>query len=237
VKLACVDESSLEKPKEEEPADTTPRKRNWLSLAFSPDLTVVSNVSDACSPKAQQDGTLACFFKGNVQYAGAPLNGDGNSLKGGVGLGSMRVLAGYDRLIGLNLTLGARVGYAFAGTPERNGGKKFMPFHAEARGSYWLGKDPFAGKGVRPYALVNGGLSEVSARLTTEVVEDDGAGGRVPRKLDVYKTSGQFFAGAGFGVQYAVSPEAAMVIEIAGRAMLPDFAPVIAPSLGFAYGL
>lgn len=238
VNLACVDESSLEKPKEDrEPKDDKARRRNWLSLGFSPDLTVLSNVSDACSPKAQQEGTLACYFKGDVPYTGTPLAGDGNTLKGGVGLGSMRVLAGYDRLIGTALTLGARVGYAFAGTPERAGGKKYMPFHAEARGAYWLGADPFARAGVRPYVLANGGLAEVSARLSTEVLEDDGAGGRRKHKLDVYKTSGQFFAGAGVGVHYAVSPEAAMVIEVAGRAMLPDFAPVIAPSLGFAYGL
>jgi len=237
VNLSCVDESSLEKPKEEEPKDDKLRKRNWLSLGFSPDLTVLSNVSDACSAKAQQDGTLACYFKGDVPYTGTPLGGDGNTLKGGVGLGSMRVLAGYDRLLGATVTLGARLGYAFLGTPERSGGKKFMPFHVEARGAYWLGKDPFSRAGVRPYVLANGGLAEVSAHLATEVLEDDGAGGRRKHKLDVYKTSGQFFAGAGFGVQYAVSPEAAMVIEVAGRAMLPDFAPVIAPSLGFAYGL
>jgi hypothetical protein len=238
VNLACVDESSLEKPKDpEDPPDDGKRKRNFLSLSFSPDLTVLSNVSDACSPKAQQDGTLACFFKGDVPYTGSPLAEDGNTLKGGVGIGSMRVLAGYDRLLGNTVTLGARVGYAFGGTPERSGGKKYMPFHAEARGAFWLGSDPFARKGVRAYVLANGGLAEVSARLSTEVLEDDGAGGRRNHKLDVYKTSGQFFAGAGFGVQYAVSTEAAMVIEIAGRAMLPDFAPVIAPSLGFAYGL
>lgn len=238
VNLSCVDESSLEKPKEDEDEpDKIPRKKNWLSLAFSPDLTVVSGVSDACSAKAQQDGTLACFFKGDVPYDGAPLQGDGNTLKGGVGIGSMRVLAGYDRLFGKSVTAGVRIGFAFAGTPERKDGKKFMPFHAEARGAYWLGGDPFSKAGVRPYALVSGGLAETSARLSTEVLEDDGAGGQRKHKLDVYKTSGQFFAGAGFGVQYAVAPEAAMVIEVAGRAMLPDFAPVIAPSLGFAYGL
>lgn len=238
VNLACVDEASIQKPKDEdEKPDTTPRKKNWLSLAFSPDLTVVSAESDACSPKAQQDGTLACFFADDVQYTGSPLPGDGNALKGGVGLGSMRVLIGYDRLLGKSLTLGARVGYAFAGTPERSGGKKFMPFHAEARAAYWLGSDPFAKAGVRPYAMLNAGLAEVSAKLSTDVVEDDGAGGRRASTLDVYKTSGQYFAGAGFGVQYAVSPEAAMVIEVAGRALFPDFAPVIAPSLGFAYGL
>ncbi|MBK7586035.1 MAG: hypothetical protein IPI67_38350 [Myxococcales bacterium] len=235
--LACVDESSLEKPKSDEPVDNTPRKHNWLSLSFSPDLTVVTSESDACSAKAQQGGKLACFFKGDVQYNGSPLTGNGNSLKGGVGLGSMRVLVGYERLIGTRLTLGTRLGFAFSGTPKRAGGKTFLPLHAEARGAYWLGKDPFAKAGVRAYVLLNGGVSQASARLTTEVVEDDGTGNRSTRKLDVYKTSGPFFGGAGLGVQYAVSPEAAMVIEVAGRAMVPDFAPVIAPSLGFAYGI
>lgn len=237
VNLSCVDEGSLEKPKPDEPDDKTPRKRNWLSLSFSPDLTVIKSENDACSPKAQQDGHLACFFADNVQYKGVPLAGDGNRVKGGVGVGSMRVLAGYDRLIGMRLMLGARVGYAFNGTPDRSDGKKFMPFHLEARGAYFLGKDPFARTGVRPYAFANGGLTETSARFSTDVVEDDGAGGRVSRKLDVYQTSGNLFGGAGVGVHYAVSPEAAMVIEVAGRALFPDFAPVIAPSLGFAYGL
>ena len=69
------------------------------------------------------------------------------------------------------------------------------------------------------------------------MLEDNGSGGFSKFKLEVYKTAGPYFAGAGIGVQYAVSPEAAMVIEVAGRALFPDFAPVIAPSLGFAYGL
>lgn len=237
VNLSCTDEGSLEKPKPEEKPDTTPRKRNWLSLAFSPDLTVMSNLSDACSPKAQQDETLSCFFKGDVAYTGTPVKGNGNTAKGGVALGSMRALVGYDRLIGTQLTLGARVGYAFAGSPKRPGGKGFMPFHAEARGAYWLGSDPFSRAGVRPYVVANAGMAEATAKLSTEVVEDDGSGTFRKLTLDAYKTHGPYFAGAGVGVQYAVSPEASMVIEVAGRAMFPTFAPVIAPSLGFAYGL
>ncbi len=237
VNLSCTDEGSLEKPKPEEKPDTTPRKRNWLSLAFSPDLTVMSNLSDACSPKAQQDETLSCFFKGDVAYTGTPVQGNGNTAKGGVALGSMRALVGYDRLIGTQLTLGARVGYAFAGSPKRPGGKDFMPFHAEARGAYWLGSDPFSRAGVRPYVMANAGMAEATAKLSTEVVEDDGSGSFRKLTLDAYKTHGPYFAGAGVGVQYAVSPEASMVIEVAGRAMFPTFAPVIAPSLGFAYGL
>jgi hypothetical protein len=97
-----------------------------------------------------------------------------------------------------------------------------------------MGRDPFADQGVRPYVFAGGGLANASARLSAEVV--DANTGRTS-KLDVYKTSGPAFGGAGVGVQYAVLPEAAMVVEVAGRAMFPDFAPVIAPSLGFAYGL
>ena len=233
--LMCVEESSLEKPKKDEPEDKTPRKQNWLSLAYSADLTVVSGVGDACSAKAQRDATLSCFYSGGVQYDGIPATGNGNTLHGGVGLGSMRVLAGYDRLLGQRVTLGARLGFAFLGAPAREDNKKkFIPFHAEARGAYWIGKDPFAGKGVRPYVFANAGLADTSARLSTQVVEKASS---KTTTLDVYKTSGPFFGGGGFGIQYAVSPEAAMVVELAGRAMFPDFAPVIAPSLGFAYGL
>jgi len=112
-----------------------------------------------------------------------------------------------------------------------------LPVHLEARGGYWLGKDPFAGPGVRPYFFVNAGLAETSARLSTDIVDQDQNGVPTARKLDVYQTSGPGFAGGGVGVQYAVSPELAMVIEVAGRALFPKFAPVVAPSLGIAYGL
>lgn len=237
VNLTCVDESSLQKPEPEEPEDRVPRKQNWLSLGFSPDVTMVSAVNDACSPEAQQDGTLSCFYKGNVQYDGAPIIGNANSLKSGASLGSMRLLAGYDRLLGRRITLGARVGFTFNGTPKRKDGKQFLPVHLEARGGYWLGKDPFAGPGVRPYFFVNAGLAETSARLSTDIVDQDQNGVPTARKLDVYQTSGPGFAGGGVGVQYAVSPELAMVIEVAGRALFPKFAPVVAPSLGIAYGL
>ena len=76
-------------------------------------------------------------------------------------------------------------------------------------------------------------VARLPGASTTEVV--DSVQGST--KLDVYQTSGPFFGGGGLGIQYAVSPDAAMVIEVAGRALFPDFAPVIAPSLGFTLGL
>jgi hypothetical protein len=82
-----------------------------------------------------------------------------------------------------------------------------------------------------------GGLGEASARVSTKVVVDDGANGTRADNVDVFQRAGPFFGTLGGGIQYAVSPQAAMVVEVGGRAMLPEFGIVIAPSLGFAYGL
>lgn len=228
--LMCVDEGEALRPEQEKEAK---KKKNWLTLAFVPDLTVVSSTDDACSASAQNDGKLSCFYSNDQQYAGTPEAGNGNTLRGGISPGSMRVVLGFDRVLKDRITVGVRAGFAFLGTPEREDGKKFVPFHGELRGAYFFSKDPFAQKGVRPYILANVGVGQVSARLDTEVIDTNF--GRT--KLDVYQTSGPFFGGAGIGIQYAVSPEAAMLIEVMGRAMFPEFAPVIAPSLGFAYGL
>jgi hypothetical protein len=226
----CVDEADALKPERDKEAT---RKKNWISLAFVPDLTIVSSTNDACSPAAQQDGKLSCFYADKTQYTGAPETSNGNTLRGGNAIGSMRVLVGFDRVFAQRITVGVRAGFAFLGTPEREDGKKFLPFHGELRGAYFFSKDPFTQKGVRPYVLANVGVGQVSAKLSTEV-NDVNFGSQ---KLDVFHTSGPFFGGAGVGIQYAVSTDAAMIVEVAGRAMFPEFAPVIAPSLGFAYGL
>jgi hypothetical protein len=228
--LMCVDEADALKPERDKEAT---RKKNWISLAFVPDLTIVSSTNDACSPAAQQDGKLSCFYADKTQYTGAPETSNGNTLRGGNAIGSMRVLVGFDRVFAQRITVGVRAGFAFLGTPEREDGKKFLPFHGELRGAYFFSKDPFTQKGVRPYVLANVGVGQVSAKLSTEV-NDVNFGSQ---KLDVFHTSGPFFGGAGVGIQYAVSTDAAMIVEVAGRAMFPEFAPVIAPSLGFAYGL
>lgn len=234
VNLSCVDSATVSHPEKEAEAK---RKRNWFSLSFSPDLTVVSSTSDACSAEAQKDGKLSCFFAGGVPYTGTPVpSGTSNSLNGGMGVGTMRVMAGYDRVLGTRMTLGTRVGFAFLGRPEKDG-KTFLPIHAEARFAFYFNKDPFKEKGVRPYIFANGGVGEANARVSTTVVDDDGSGDDKQYKLDVYQKAGPAFGGAGVGLQYAVSPEAAMVVEVAGRAMFPAFAPVVAPTLGFAYGI
>jgi hypothetical protein len=233
--LGCV-------PREDEPSaedeEAAKRKLNWLSIGFSPDIMIVSSTDDACSPSGQDDGKYSCFYSGDVQFTGTPIDsGSSNSVSSGVGTGSMRILLGYDRVLAKRMVVGARLGFAFLGYPEREDGKSFLPFHAEARFAYHLLKDPFADKGVRPYVFAGGGLGEASARVPTKVVVDDGANGTRDDNVDVFVRYGPFFGMLGGGVQYAVSPQAAMVLELAGRAMLPEFGIVIAPTLGFAYGL
>lgn len=229
--LSCVDAS--ERPAA--PGDA--RKSNWFSLSFSPDLMVVDSTDDACSPAAQDSGKLSCFFSGGVPYVGQPIeSGNTNTVQGGVGIGSMRVMLGYDRLLGTRMTAGLRLGLAFLGHPSRPDGKSFLPVHAEGRFAFFFSNDPFVATGVRPYAYANLGAAQASARVNTTVSED--RGGEIENyKLDVYQTGGPFFGGAGLGIHYAVSTDLAMVVEVAGRALLPEFAVVIAPTLGFTYGL
>lgn len=235
VQLTCVAASSVPNPKKQEEAK---RKKNWFGLSFSPDLSIVGSTNDACSQAAQSDGKLSCFYAGSRQVNETTTLQDPGTLNGGVTLGSMRVLLSYDRLLGKRMTIGVRAGFAFLGPPKRNDGKTFLPVHFEARFAFHLRKDPFLSKGVRPYVFADAGVAQSAARVTTPIVvtTPQKPNGET-RKVDVYQTGGIAFAGAGVGLQYAVSRRAAMVIEVAGREMFPKTSTVIAPSLGFAYGL
>ncbi|MEB2313368.1 MAG: tetratricopeptide repeat protein [Sorangiineae bacterium] len=230
VNLQCVDKSTVPNP---EAGKDQLRKKNWVSLGFSPDLSLVNSTSDACSQAAQSDGTLSCFFGGGIPVGSDPLpSGSSNSLNGGVATGTMRVTAAYDRVLGTRMTLGLRAGFAFLGPP-----KDFLPLHLEARFAFFFAKDPFVSKGVRPYVFAGAGLAESAARVTTPIVVDTGQANPERKNVDVYQKGGSLFAGLGAGLQYAVSPNAAMVVEVMGREAFPKTATVLAPYLGFAYGL
>ncbi len=234
VELTCVDASTVKNPEKEKDKK---RKKNWIGISFSPDISIVGSSSDACSQSAQSDGKLSCFYSGGQQVTENPLV-DNGTLNGGVALGTMRVMVSYDRVLGKRMTIGARAGFIFLGPPKRDDGKTFLPLHLEARFAFHLRKDPFMGKGVRPYVFVNAGVGESAARITTPIVVSTPQQPNGKQfKVNVYQTGGVAFGGAGVGLQYAVSPKAAMVIEVAGRETFPTTSTVIAPSLGFAYGL
>ncbi len=230
--LYCVDRGDVP----EEPEDPNRRRENWFSLSFSPDLAVVSSANDACSPAAQADGQRSCFYS-NGQVVRDPDPGvvGANTIGSGVAPGSMRVMVGYDRVLAKRMTIGAKLGFAFLGHPTRDDdGKSFLPIHAEVRFAFFLAPDPFTAAGVRPYGYVGGGIGDANGRVTTQYQEEN----RTAADVDVYSKGGPGFAGLGLGLQYSPDPHLALVIEAGVRQHLGSTsATVIAPSLGFAYGL
>lgn len=233
--LYCVPEEDVPETPEEA------SKKNWLQLSFSGDLQLLQESNDACSANAQKDGTQACFFGDGTQFTGQLEDGaGGNTVAGGFAPGTLRVLVGYDRVVAHRMTIGARLGFAFLGHPEfkEPEAKSFFPVHAEARFAFHIADRPFETKGVRPFLFLGGGLGDVAAKVTTDVVEDRGGPTEdAGFQLDVYQRGGPFFAGGGVGLQYAPEADYAMNIELGVKQMFPDAATVIVPSLGFALGL
>ena len=240
-----------EKPEPEPPSGEV--KRNWVTLAFSPDLAFVSG-DDACTKESQASSHLYCVRQAGTRYVGTPTLGNGDKINPGLVLSTLRVTLGYDRLIGQRITLGARLGFAFNGA---GGGAKFLPLHAEARLGVWPGADPFASTGVRPFFFFAAGVAQVDSKVDVEILEDGEAcaakspsdtssqctkpskdGVLEPRKQTVsaYKQAGLAFAAAGGGLQFAPTPAVAFHLALRAGITFPSVVPVITPEAGFELG-
>jgi hypothetical protein len=246
------DKAEPEKPTEAPPSGEA--RRNWFTLAFSPDIAVVSGV-DVCSKAAQSNEHFYCARPNGTRYVGTPTRGNGDQINSGVVLSTMRVTLGYDRLLGEHITLGARLGFAFNGAS--GAGASFLPVHAEARLGFWPSASPFVGAGVRPFLFLAGGVAQVDSHVEVEILEDGGAceaippsdprsdctkpshdGVLEPRKQTVsaYKQAGLAFAAAGAGVQFAPTPGVAFHLAVRAGITFPSVVPVITPEAGFALG-
>jgi hypothetical protein len=232
-------------------------RRSWISLWFAPDLAMVSG-DDVCSPSGQSENGFVCLRENGTHYLGNPTQGQANNVNFGFGMGPVRLGVAYDHLIGDNLTLGARLGWAFGGASATDDeGVAFIPVHVEGRLAYYVTKDPFAQTGARPYVFLGGGLAQVDVPVDVEVLEngetceaedpDDfespctaelPGGGVEPRRqtLTAYKQAGLGFAAAGFGV--AIAPADPVAIHLGARigVTFPVVVPVVAPELGVAVG-
>jgi hypothetical protein len=226
----CKDEQPT-KEEPTEPAEPGPYKRNWFSLDFQVDALLLPSVSNACA-----GGTgYTCF--GSDYYAGRPLAGADDVVNGGARIGTMRVLLGYDRALTTNLTLGANVGYAFNGGPQRPGGPAFLPFHLEAHGTYWFGHAPLARKGLRFFVMAAIGMQEVDASIPVDVYPNMTAyQANQSQNYDAWKKSGLGFAALGLGSMYALTPDGGIVLQLRGQQMFPTAGAGAALSLGYAQG-
>jgi hypothetical protein len=228
---------------EEEPAVAPPPEaapdaagaKNWLSLSFQQDMLIYGATTGVCSGGNQYQ----CFL-GNESFTGEIYEGAGNQLQSGVGFATRRILVGYDRRFGENITLGARLGFAFGGSPKATtpNATEFLPLHAELRASYWLGDKPFAGDGLRPYLGLAGGIAEVDGHVVVEYfASQQGATDGNKGKLDAWRKTGNTMVALHAGAAYAFTPDHALLIELRLLQMLGATATGLAFNLGYTFGL
>jgi hypothetical protein len=217
--------------------DTGPAKKNWVSLGVQQDFLIFSAATGVC------DGSndYQCFFENPdsfyepIPYDDAPQSG--NEVEGGFTRATMRVLLGYDRLFTDNLTLGGRVGYAFGGGPEAENDKPFLPFHAEARATFYFGSKPLTRKGLRGFVHLSGGMAEIDGKVlvTVYTTQADYAADR-RTKLNAWRKTGTGFAALGGGVMYAISPGSGLYLDMRLMQMFGVSGTAFAPQLGYAQG-
>jgi hypothetical protein len=164
-------------------------------------------------------------------------------------------------LFGSRFTLGGRVGYAVGGNnmPAKQFGNAlaFLPVHAEARAAIWLGSDPFAGSGVRPYFDLGVGLATGNVKGAVQIEDCQGglrayratppdgyadcaSGRRVgpgrPANMDVFKTMGPAFGALGGGVMFAFTPSFGLQLNLNVMVFFPVVGFAIEPTLGPVVG-
>ena len=224
---------------EEEAAPSAPSKfpKNWVSVHFEQDFLIYSGKDNVCGSNAlgrpDADG-WSCFQRG-TQFGLVPGQdvalGAGNHVSGGVGRATSRVLVGFDRMLGSNVSLGLRLGFAFGGAPAPKTGSSFLPVHAEVRANYWFGSAPFESTGLRPYVSLSGGLADVDGHVLVEYYAPSGAKGT----LDAWRKTGKEFAGLGLGTMIPFG-SSGIIPEVRLMRMFGSPATAFDLAIGYAYG-
>ncbi len=245
-------------------------KRLWIGADFQADFLMLGSQNDICKAN-----TWACVYNGDVVGAdgntyggnhdvgltrqGHPedidtILGQSGKTSGGPALGTLRVFVSFDYFITDNISLGLRLGRAFRGNDANS--VTFFPWHIEARGQYFFGKDPLATTGFKPYAMVGGGAAEFDAPVPNVKVmpgtgdastgqytsnmnactEIDAAGTCRLGNVTAYRLAGQGFAEIGGGFWYLATENIA--INVAAKLLfpLPTFSPGVAPEVGVKFG-
>jgi hypothetical protein len=234
-----------------------PYKKNWLGLSFAVDIAVIGG-TNVCGTNAD----FTCYDAGSSDRPYAGPAHDGTKIENGTVLATQRILLSYDRAFSPNFTAGLRLGYALGGGPpaiknfdennQPSGKINFLPFHGEARLTYWFGQGALAKKGLRPYAFLGGGMAQVDAKVKVNIYDCSGTAaspspqgcpsgqvtGAIPKRtVDAWKKLGQGFLALGGGIVYAFTPQLGVQANLNFDYMLGSSGPVLQPSVGVFYGL
>jgi hypothetical protein len=218
-----------------ESAGDAKAKANWLSLAVEQDFLLLPSANNVCA-----GGSGYTCFDGNGRYDNQlPITGvsTADSVNGGLSPATLRIMLGYDRAFGSNITLGTRLGFAISSAPNRPGGAAFFPVHLEARATYWIGHNALARKGFRPFVLAAGGGAEVAASLTAFVYNVNAAPNSAASQYQAWKRVGQGFLALGLGTMFAFAPNNGIVLEVRGMELFPTSGTALGVQLGYTLGL
>lgn len=214
------------------------RKKNWISLGVSQDVGFVATTG-ACGIQRQEHAGYACFRADGEQYIGNPVLTNESP---GFGRGQTRIQIGFERLVHYDTTIGMRLGWVIWGAgPTPNAGTEFVPISASGRVTHWMGKDPFAHDGFRPYVFFTGGYAMVDIKTSAFVREDPFAdsyqgGNDLEQTLELWKRAGDGFVGLGAGTMFSWQSGRAAYVEIAMHRVFPFAAVVFVPSAGVQVG-
>jgi hypothetical protein len=238
------------------PAVEQKLRSNWFTVSFAPDLAIYSG-ENVCTNDSQNSQSAAyqhyvCLREDGSRYVGTPTANVGDNINAGFVLGTMRVAVQYERRIFDNLTVGARLGFAFNGAS--GDGVQFLPIHLEGRIGYSLGKAAFAGPGLRPFGFVSAGLAQLDSRVNVEVLEDGAACGAKTsdgpctkpstdgrtevrkQHLGAFKQAGNGFASLGIGLAYTPIRNVGLHLAVRGGLTFPVTVGFLAPEAGVTFG-
>jgi len=215
----------------------------FIGGQISQDAPLISG-DDVCGRASQLDSGFSCFRESGSQYHGTPITGAEDKVAPGLVLGTTRLTLSADYVLDGPLSLGLRLGYVLrGGGPRPDGGKKFMPYHVEARAAYWLGGHAYEPEGWQPFVFATGGLAQVDASIPVNVYEDPNTPpppnqpDNPPRqRLDAYKKMGSGFLGAGAGVYLPVDAHSGPSLELAALGMFPSTGTDLRLTLGYGFG-
>jgi hypothetical protein len=223
-------------------------RRMWIGVAGSLDFVSLPAADNVCKLVQGMNGGVSPVNTAGYQCVdpSTSANFPGTSLAnnnritagtvaGGIAPGNLRLMVSFDYALSMNVLLGARAGYSLFTDPASAPGPAFAPIHVEARATFLVGKDALANS-VAPMLLVAAGIGEFDASIGVPVTLTNPAGTRTE---NAWVTAGPFFAAAGAGLRFLLTPTVAATVAVKGEGafggsagFLGGFAPEVGVQLG-----
>jgi hypothetical protein len=240
----------------------------WLTLGFQQDFLLMPASSGACLTESEYGCYYGADYRDptetlrdsmgrevttdgvNYDFSEAGLRQNGvyygaGAVGSGFALATQRILLGFDYAATPSILVGLRGGFALGGGPQKPGGAAFIPVHIEGRLAYWFGG---AHTGAfRPYAQVSGGLAQVDAKVTVDIVDTQAiqecarlgttyGSSCLRRTVNAWRKTGTVFGSAGFGALIATSQNTGVIVEGRGMFMFPEAGVALSAQAGFSIG-